>query len=104
QARIDQRGVIEPVLEHGIAALQQRGTDAEVRHVAAGKQKRPLATEKFRKALLQLMVNAQVAADEMCRAAARAIKTRRLIHRLDHSRIGGEPEVIIGTEVEVLAA
>ena len=58
-ARVDERGVVQAVAEHQVAALHERGREAEVRHVAGGEEQRALATRECGQLLLECVVLAR---------------------------------------------
>ena len=62
---IEQRGVVVAVLEHAIAALEQRGDDGEVRHVSGREQQRARSPDECRELVLERVVLAAVPAHEV---------------------------------------
>ena len=99
-AGVDQRGMVEPVLEHGVTAAEQRRADTEVGHVAGGEQQRALAAGERGQFLLECVVRFAVAVDEMGGAAAGAPLAGAVRHGLGQARVGGEAEVVVGAEAE----
>ena len=60
-AGIEQRGMVQTILKHGVLFAQQSTDDAEVGHVTIGKQQYPVAAGKLRQRFFQLVVRPTVA-------------------------------------------
>ena len=100
---VDDRGVVERVGDDGVVGAEQRLEQAAVRVEARAEEDRVLGAEELREALLELLVERLRAADEAHRGHAEAPPLERLARRLDHGRMVGEPEVVVGAEVEQAA-
>src|SRR5262245_64550880 len=90
ETRIDQRRVVQPVLEHTVAASDKRAGDREVRHVASREQQRARPSDELGELPLERMVLVRVSADEVRRAAADAPAARGVDESLDETRVLGE--------------
>src|SRR5690606_17318766 len=65
---------------------------------------RVLGPEEVRDRLLELLVQVLGAADEAHRGHAEAVRVQRLLGGLDHGRVVGQAEVVVGAEVQHRAA
>ena len=104
EARVEQRSVIEPVLEHVIAAADQHGGNGEVRHVASRKQQRARSRDELGEFCFERVMFGVVTAHEMRGAAAHAPPARGLAECRDDPRVVREPQVIIAAEGKALAS
>lgn len=84
QCGVDQRRVIESILQDQIIAFGERSDHAEVRHVAGGEHHRSFAAREIGERTFKQIVLGIVSADEMrCTRADRAA-TCRVDHRRTH--------------------
>jgi hypothetical protein len=102
QARIEQRGVVEAILQHAVALPNQCGDDGQVGHVASGKQQRTRPTGERGQRLLQFMVWGAVANDQVRCTTADAPLLSALLHRANYLGVIGQAEVVVGTERQQL--
>ena len=90
--------MIELVGEHFVVAPAQRRDHADIRHVTGREQQRARIADEVARAPLRALVGAIVAVEQMRGACADAEARGAFTGRLDHSRIGREPEIIVGGE------
>ncbi len=81
--------MIEPVLEHIVAAADQSRDRSQIGHVTGRKQQRPLPAGERGQFLFQGMVRRTVAANQMRGAAAAAVTVGAAPERRDHVRMIG---------------
>src|SRR5581483_2411840 len=91
--------MVETVQECQLAAIGERGHDAEVCHIACRKQQCALASGEGSKLLLELLMLDAVAGDEMRRSAPRAETGRAGTHRRCNGWVMRKPEVVVAAEV-----
>ena len=97
---VDDRRVVERVGEHRVAFLQQRLEQAAVGVEAGGVEDGVVGAQKARQRLLQPLVQVLRAADEAHGRQPEAVRAQRLGRRVDHRRIAGQSQVVVGAEVE----
>ena len=97
---VDDRGVVERVGDDGVVGPEQRLEEAAVRVEARAEEDRVLGAEEGREPLLELLVQRLRAADEPHRRHPEAPALERVAGGLDHGRVVGEAEVVVGAEVE----
>ena len=95
--------MVKAVLEHTVAALQQRGEDAGIGHVAAGIHQRARPAGEICERLFQLLVRRTVTTDQMGRAAANPVLLRRVAKSFYHTRMRRQSQIIIAAKIQVLA-
>ena len=100
---VDDRGVVERVGDDGVVGPEQRLEEAAVRVEARAEEDRVLGAEEGRQPLLELLVQRLRAADEPHRGHPEAPALERVTGGLDHGRVVGEAEVVVGAEVEQAA-
>jgi hypothetical protein len=103
KSRVEQRCVIEPVLEHVITASHQHGCHGQVRHVAGRKQQGTRTRNELRQFLFQRVVFGVVAAHKVRRAAAYPPSARSRAECRDDAWMIGETEVVVAAERDTLA-
>jgi hypothetical protein len=91
QPAIDQRGMVQAILENRIALAEQCAGNTDIRGITTGKQQRPLAPRKYRERFLEFVMGTAVAADQMGSTTAGAISRRTVLQCADHSRVIGQP-------------
>src|SRR5688572_3890089 len=96
--------MVQAVSEDGTALLDERGREAEVRHVTGRKEKRALTAGEFRELLLQRSVLALVPRDEMRGAGTDAVQARRFDEGRAHARMRGDPEIVVAAEINAWPA
>ena len=101
---VEQRGVVQAVLEHGVARPGQCAREAEVGHVAGGEQQRPLAADERSERFLQRVVLAVMAGDQVRGAAAHAAGLGCTHAGLGHARVMRQAEIVVRTEGQAVAA
>ncbi len=100
---VDDRGVVERVGDDGVVGAEQRLEEAAVGVEARAEEDRVLGAEEGREALLELLVQRLRAADEPHRRHAESPLLECVPGGLDHGRMVGEAEVVVGAEVEQAA-
>ena len=94
---IHQAGMILLVQQDHIAAHDQRADHAQVGLHAGGKNKGGFLADPFGQLMLQLLVQFQGAVEEARAGAGGAEFLDRIDGGLPHARVGGQPQIIIGT-------
>src|SRR5690606_2935039 len=97
---VDDRGVVERVGDDRVLLAQQRLEQPAVGIEAGGVEDRVLGAEEIGDGLLELLVQVLGAADEAHRGHAEAVRVQRFLRRLDHRRMVGQAQVVVGAEVE----
>ena len=97
---VDDRGMVERVRDDGVVGPEQRLEQAPVGVEAGAEEDRVLGAEERRQPLLELLVQRLCAADEPHRGHPEAPALERVARSLDHGRMVGETEVVVGAEVE----
>ena len=92
--------MVERVGVDHIACAGERGQRAGVRGVAARKEQRGLRALECRELALEGVMFGMVAADEARRASAEPLAREQRGHGCRGARVGREPEVVVGREVE----
>ena len=100
---VDDAGMIERIADDGILLVKQRFEQAAVRIEAGGIENRILHRQIRAQALLQLAMHALRAADEAHRRHAVAIARQALMRGLDHGRMIGQSQIIVGAQIDHLA-
>src|SRR5687767_12890708 len=90
--------MIQPVLEHAVAATGDRADDREIGHVAGGEEKRARTASELRQCLFEQSMLATMAAHQVRGAATDAPASRSLDKSLGHPRMIGEPEIVVAAE------
>ncbi len=103
-AGVEQRGVVQHVLEDRVGRRQQRAGDTEVRHVAGREQERARPAREVGQRLLEFVVLGVVPGDEVRGAAAHAVRAGCPGECLGHGRVPREAQVVVGAEGQALAA
>jgi len=98
--RVDQRGVVELVGEHGGATAGKGRGDGDIGQVAGGKAEHPGKADEGGKGLFQVFVRLGMAADQMRGAAAGAPLSGACGQRSGEARVAGQAEVIVAGEIE----
>ena len=80
---IEQRGVVQPVLQHDLAAARERRDHTEIGHVSRREQQRRFATRESGQVFLELVMRSRVTGDEMRGASACSPLRGAARHRLD---------------------
>ena len=101
---VDDRGVVQRVGDDGVLVGEQRLEDTAVRIEAGGVEDRVLGAEVVGDGLFELLVDVLAAADETDRRHAEAALVHRVLGGLDEARVVGETQVVVGAEVQYLAA
>src|SRR5690606_26552857 len=91
-------------LDDRVVLAQQRLEQAAVGVETGRVKNRVFGAEEVRDGLLELLVQVLGAADEAHRGHAETVGVQRLLGRLDHRRVVGQAQVVVGAEVEHLAA
>ena len=101
---VDDAGVVERVADDGVVGREQRLEHAAVGVEAGGVEDGVLRLEVIGDGLLELFVHVLRAADEAHARHAVAAAVHGLLGGLDEARVVGETQVVVGAEVEHLAA
>jgi hypothetical protein len=101
---VDDGGVVEFVADDRVLLAQQRFEQAAVGVERGGVQDGVLGAEETRQARLQRLVQVLRAADETHRTQAVAVGAQGLVRGRHHLRVGRQAEVVVGAQVEHLAA
>ncbi|GGQ79065.1 hypothetical protein GCM10010195_38520 [Kitasatospora griseola] len=96
--------MVEGVGDDRVALVQQGLEDAAVGVEAGGVEDRVLLAEEVGQSLFQFLVHVLGAADEADGRHAVAPAVQRLLGGVDHLGVVGEAQVVVGAEVEHLAA
>ena len=96
---VDQAGVVERVRIDDIPGLRQRGQHRQVRQVAARKVQAALGALERREAPLDGGKRLAMA-PQQARPGAAAAGRRGSGERLHHARVDGQPEIVVGGEVD----
>ena len=97
---VEQRSVIEAVLEDLGAVVAERLEGAEVGHVAGGEEQRRRPAGQCGEALLQGLVDLEVAADQVRGAGAGAEAACAGGLGLGQPWIPAQPQIVVAGEVE----
>src|SRR4029079_9662336 len=92
------------VADDASALAHERGREPEVRHVAGREKKRALAAREGCESLLERIVLALVAADEVRCTGAHTVLARSFHECRTHARMRGNAEVIVAAEVDAAPA
>ena len=100
----DERVVGVLVEDRVVLAPEQAGDRAHVGDVAGGEHERGLTAVEVGELLLELAVEVEGAVEEAGAGDAGAVLLGGPLRRLDHLRVVGEAEVVVGAEVDVVGA
>ena len=101
---VDDRGVVEGVGDDGVLLPEQRLEDPAVGVEAGGEEDGVGEAEEGRQAPFQLPVQVLRAADEAHRGQAVAACVEGRARGVEEPRVAGEPQVVVGAEVQHPAA
>ena len=101
---VDDRRVVQLVGDDRVLRAEQRLEDAAVGVEAGGEQDGVLGAEELRDPALQLQVQVLRAADEPDAGHAEAALVHGALRRGDDVRVVGQAQVVVGAEVQHLAA
>ena len=101
---VDDGGVVQRVGDDGVIGTEQRLEDTAVGIEAGGIEDGVVGMEVLRDGLFQFAVTVLGAADEADGGHAVATFVHGLLRGFDQARIVGQAEVVVGAEVEGLAA
>jgi hypothetical protein len=96
--------VVQLIADDGVVFTQQRLEEPAIGVKGGGVEDGVLGAQKTCQARFQRLVQILRAADEAHRGQAVAMRSQRLVCGLNHGRMRGQPEVVVGTEVDDLAA
>ena len=97
-AAVDDAGVVELVGEDDLASAGEGGDRAHVGEVARAEQQRRLVALELGQPRLQPAVHIHVAGDQPRGPGSGSPAHRRLCRRLPHTRVAGQPQVVVGAE------
>ena len=100
---VDDAGVVQGIADDGVLGVEQRFEQAAVRIEAGGVQNRIFHRQIGAQALLQFAMHALRPADEAHRRHAVAIAREPRMRRLEHRRVVGEAQVVVGAQIDHLA-
>ena len=101
---VDDARVIQRIADDRIALIEQRLEQSAVGVEARGIENRVFHAEVAAQALLELAVHALRSANEAHRRDTVAVAPERIVRGLEHRRVIREPEVIVGAQIDHLAA
>ena len=96
--------MVELVGDDRVLVAQERLEQPAVRVEAGAEEDRVVGAEERREPLFELAVEGLRSADEAHRRHPVAPAVERLVRRLDHRRMTGETEVVVGAQVQQLAS
>jgi len=99
---VDDGGVVQRVADDGVPLAEQRLEHGAVGVEAGGEQDGVVHAQELRHLPLQGLVDVLGAADEPDRRQAVAAVVDPLVGGPDQLGVGGEPEIVVGAEVEAL--
>ena len=97
-------GVGEPVRQDQVVLAHQGRDHAEIRQIAAAEDQSALGPLELGELLFQHGIGRMAAGHESRAASTGAVALERLARRRDHSRMVGQPEVIVATERDIFLA
>ena len=95
-------GVDQPVGDHHVLVVQAGLEHAGVGVHAGGEEQRVLGAEELRQLVLEFAVDVLGAADEAHRRHPVAAAVQPGVRRRDHVGMAGQPEVVVGADVDAL--
>ena len=101
---IDDGGVVQLVADDGVLLPQERLKEPAVGIECRRVQNRVFHAQEARQRFFQIAVQILRAADETHRAHAVAVACECCVGCAPHSRIGRQPQVVVGAQVQNLAA
>ncbi len=90
--------------DHRVARPQQRAQRADVRLVAGREDDRVLGAHPLGELALEVEVQVDRAVEQPRAGEAGAVALERVARALDHPRVAGQPEVVVGAEHDALGA
>ena len=101
---VEQRGMVQTVLEHCISLAKQGHQGAQISHVTAGKYQRPLSPGKRGQFFFEAMVRQGMATDQMGRTAAGAVTLQSCFEGGADARVVGKPQIVVAAKRQQLLA
>ncbi|MNM81826.1 hypothetical protein D3C81_938390 [compost metagenome] len=101
---VDDRRMVQRVADHGVFRAQQGLEQAAVGVEGRAVEDGVFGTEEAGQPRLQRLVEVLRAADEAHRAEAEAVGAQGFVGGLDHLRVRGQPQVVVGAEVDYFPA
>ena len=102
---VDDGGMVERVADDGVLLAQQWLEETAIGIEGCGVEDGVLAADRKRaRRASSVLVQILRAADEAHRAEPVAVRAQGLVGRLNHRRVTGQAEVVVGTQVDDLAA
>jgi hypothetical protein len=95
---VEKRGMIELILNHRIAALQQPVNGPEIGHVAGGEQQNPGLSGEISQRFLQRLMIIAVTGQQVSSTAADPFLIYSLFESLFDIGMGSEAEIVITAE------
>ena len=96
--RIDQAGVVEPVLHAHVAVLQQCLLDGEIGEETAAEQQATRIAQPVGDVLFQAFVGQVMPGDQVGSAGARAFAAGRILQRVLHLELLGQAQIVVAGE------
>src|SRR6185295_5706984 len=90
--------MVQAILEHVIGAPNERARDADIRHVASGKEQCALAPAKGCELFFQRLMLDAVTGHQVRRAAADAVMRGGITQRSYDARMMCQAEIVIAAE------
>jgi len=100
QHAIDQRSVIEAIVDNQIARAGQRAQRAEIGEIAGRKQQRRRHAGICSERAFQFGVQRRIARQQGRAATAEAMGVELPFHALDNAWMGGETQVVVAGEID----
>ena len=100
---VDDRGMVQLIADHRVFFAQQRFEQAAIGVEGRRIENRVLSAEKTRQTRLEGLVQILCATDEAYRGQAIAMAAQGLMRCGDHLRMTGQPQIVVGAEIEQLA-
>ena len=101
---VDDRGMVQRIRDDGVLFAEQGFEHRAIGIETGGKQDRVIHAEVVRNAALECQMQIRCAADEAHRGHAEAVRVERLLGGGNEGGMIGQPQIIVGAEVQHLAA
>ena len=103
-ATVEERCVVEPVLEYEVANAQEGVDDPDVGGIATAVEQRPGPARERGQGLFEFLVGSGVAADQVRGTAAGAPTLDAALEGRADAGVAGKPQVVVAAEVEQRSA
>ena len=99
-AAIEQRGMVEAVLEDVIALTEQGAERADIRRITAAEEQRTRSAGEISQRRFEFLMGSGMAGDQVRGTAAHTPAVHTGLEGSADARIGGETEIVVAAEVE----